>query len=127
MICATTLDNVALLKCIFKSKSSIVSPWITEIIRGLKRECGKTERQWKKSKLSVVYEHMNFLLQSYNSEIKDARAKYFSELITSNQHKPRFLFKTTHLVSPGSPGVPITSNADCERFLTFFIDKIEDI
>ena len=56
----------------------------------------------------------------------NARAKYFSELINSNQHKPSLLFKTTDwLVNPSSP--PITSNTDCEIFLTFFIDKTDDI
>lgn len=69
---------------------------------------------------------VKFLLQSYNSKIKDARAKYFSELITSNQHKTRLLFKTIdHLVNPGSPGIPFISNAVCESFLTFFIDKTD--
>lgn len=70
----------------------------------------KTERQWKKSKLSVHYEHMKLNLQQQNSS------------------RLALLFKTTkQLVNPGTPGVPITSNADCEMFLTLFMDKIEDI
>lgn len=90
-MCTTALDNVAPLKCVSKLKLPSVSTWITERIRAMKRECRKVERLWKKSKLSVHHEHINFLLESYNSEIKDARAKYYSEIIISNQHNPRFL------------------------------------
>ena len=69
---------------------------------------------------------MKFLLQSYNSKIKDAGAKYFSEIITSDWPKPSFLFKTID----GWTLVLLVSlllQKQTEKFLTFYLDKIEYI
>lgn len=96
-LCTTVpgiVDIVAPVKQISKTKCPILSPWIDDCIRNKKRECRKAERLWEKSKLKVNYDHMNFLLLSLNKEIKDAKAKYFSMLISANQHTSRFLFKT---------------------------------
>lgn len=81
---------------------------------GLLKECEawKGIVDWetvKKTKISVQYGHM----KSCNSKVKDARAKHFWELTTSNQHNLRILFNTSdQLLNPGSSGVLIYSSAD---------------
>lgn len=116
-VCRTTLDAIAPLKTRLKPAVKM-SPWINDNIRSLKRDCRKIERQWKSTKLQVYYLQMKESLSSYNLAIKDARAKYFSNLITVNQHNPRFLFNTIdRLVNPAPGGASASSPGDCEKFL----------
>ena len=68
---------------------------------------------------------MKDLLIKLNQTIKDAWAAYFSGLINSNKHNPRFLFSTINqLVNPSLPAIPASSSTDCENFLSFFVGKI---
>lgn len=70
---------------------------------------------------------MELILQ-YNNMIKDARRRYFSELISFHHHNPRFLFRTAdQLVNPATPCVPVESDADCEMFLNYFTDEVKSV
>lgn len=60
--------------------------------------------------------------------LKNARDKYFSDLITAHQHIPKLLFKTVdQLLNPAPLCFPSESNTDCEKFLSYFNDKVESI
>ena len=88
--------------------------WINDNIRQQRRQYRKAERSWKKSKVEVHHLHMKDLLIKLNQTIKDAWAAYFSGLINSNKHNPRFLFSTINqLVNPSLPSVPTSSSNHC--------------
>lgn len=110
--CQTTLDAIAPMK--LRSKLPVkTSPWIDDSLRSLKRLGRRAEKRWTKTKLHVHYLYMKDLLTSYNKQMNDARANYFSNLI-NNQHNPIFLFKTINsLINPAPPALPASSNADC--------------
>lgn len=122
--CSAILDDVAPL--VTRSVSSVnTSPWLTEDIRKLRRQCRKVERLWKATNLQVHRLYLKELLSEFNDRVKNARAAYFSNLISSSQHNSRVLFKTiNHIVSPPLPSVPVFSNDDCNRFLLFFVNKV---
>ncbi|KAF7642948.1 hypothetical protein LDENG_00247550 [Lucifuga dentata] len=74
------------------------------------------------------YLHLKDLLASYNIMIKDARAAYFSQLITKSKGNPRVLFNTINrIVSLTVPFIPGFSSSDCDRFLSHFVAKVMDI
>lgn len=66
------------------------------------------------------YERTISLLQYYG---KNARAKYFDH-IAVHHHNPKTI---DQLVNPAPPCTPAESNADCEKVLSYFNDKIEFI
>ncbi|KAK0139908.1 hypothetical protein N1851_023184 [Merluccius polli] len=91
------------------------TPWIKNNIRQQRRDYRKAERNWNKLKLEVHHLYMKELF-NLNQTIKDARAAYFSDLIVSNKHNPRFLFTTINqLVTPSPPAIHASSPADCEK------------
>lgn len=50
--------------------------------------------------------------------VKDARASYFANLISSNKRTPKVLFDTNNnIVSPVPPDVPVFSNNYYSNFL----------
>lgn len=72
----------------------------------------------------IRYNTLCFILQSFKNEIK---AKYFSELITSNRHKLRFLFKTIIISTPVLLVSLSPQMQSVKSFPPFLVDKIEDI
>ena len=127
-ICSSALDIVAPLKIKKKDSSLNPSPWINDDIRSLKRECRQAERRWKKSRNSLHFLQMKELLSAFNQRIEDARTSYFSNLINTNKNKPKVLFSVINtLVNPAPPPVPVFSDDDCEQFLSFFLDKVNNI
>ncbi|KAF7646012.1 hypothetical protein LDENG_00195030, partial [Lucifuga dentata] len=115
--CCSILD-VAPLKV--RKANVKCTPWINEDILSFKRNCRRTERLWKTTKLHVHYLHLKDLLASYNTMIKEARAAYFSQLIIRNKGNPRVLFNTINrIVSPTVPAIPVCSSSDCDRFLSY--------
>lgn len=60
--------------------------------------------------------------------IKDARASYFTNLISACKRNPKTLFETiNNIVSPATSPVPVFTNDDCNRFLSHFVDKVEAV
>ena len=124
--CSSILDIVAPFKT--KKISAKSSPWINESIRSFRRNCRKIERLWKTTKLEVHRLHLKELLICLNEMIRGARTTYFANLISSNKRNPKVLFETINpLVSPTAPQVPVLSNSDCNNFLKFFLNKVNDI
>lgn len=124
-MCSTTLDLIVPLKKRSTSKTRL-QPWLYDRIQICKRECRKAERRWKKSGQQVHFAAMKEQLLFYNRMVINARSHYNSELISANQHNPRFLFKTVNqLVNPAYPSGPADSAADCKNFLLHFAGKVE--
>nr|XP_054601584.1 uncharacterized protein LOC129164699 [Nothobranchius furzeri] len=125
--CLSILDNI----CPVRTRSVPAvnpTPWFKDSLRSLKRQCRKIERLWKKTHLHVHLLHLKDLLTSFNSAVRDARVSYFSNLVSQSKGNPKVLFNTiSSIVSPASPTASIHSVADCENFLSFFVDKVNKV
>nr|XP_054591772.1 uncharacterized protein LOC129156189 [Nothobranchius furzeri] len=125
--CLSILDNI----CPVRTRSVPAvnpTPWFNDSLRSLKHQCRKIERLWKKTHLHVHLLHLKDLLTSFNSAVRDARISYFSNLVSQSKGNPKVLFKTiSSIVSPASPIASIYSVADCENFLSFFVDKVNKV
>ncbi len=64
-------------------------------------------------------------LQEYQKAVKTAKTTYFSNLVSSNIHRPKVLFNVLDSVVNPRNTDPITPTpAHCNNFVNFFIDKI---
>uniref|UniRef100_A0A3B3HT18 Reverse transcriptase domain-containing protein n=1 Tax=Oryzias latipes TaxID=8090 RepID=A0A3B3HT18_ORYLA len=124
--CQTVLDSVAPLKTRLSRLRS--EPWLDETTRAVRRECRRAERKWKKDRLQVSFQLLRGSWRSYQKTMKAAKTKHFSDIIASNQHNPRVLFKTINSVLNVPQPVSLENSTEvCEMFMTFFIDKIKNI
>lgn len=124
--CTFTLDNVAPFK--FRRIKSVSQPWLNDETRALRQECRIAERKWKQDKLQVSYGILKECLTTYQRAVKDAKANYFSTVISENANRPKVLFKTINSVlNPTENIVLEASKENCELFLHSFTHKIEQI
>ncbi|KAL2093106.1 hypothetical protein ACEWY4_010418 [Coilia grayii] len=78
------MDNIALLKT-KRVTDNQKAPWkLNPVVKLLKRECRKSERMWRKSKLQIHYQIHKEMLGKYNLEISKARQSFFSNIINRN-------------------------------------------
>lgn len=125
--CSSILDEVAPMVT-RKLLAVNHSPWLNENIYNFRRKCRKVERLWKSTHLQVHRLYLKDLMSEYNNMVRDARAAYFSDIITSSKHNPSILFKTiNNIVSSPLPPIPVFSNEDCNDFLLFFVNKVADV
>ena len=106
------------------------APWKNAtLVRAEKQECRKAERRWRKTKLQVHYEIYKERLRIYNLELRNARQSFFSDIIAKNSNNARSLFITVDRLT--NPPVSVTpellSNQACNKFASFFTDKIQKI
>uniref|UniRef100_A0A1A8P7L4 Uncharacterized protein n=1 Tax=Nothobranchius rachovii TaxID=451742 RepID=A0A1A8P7L4_9TELE len=121
--CRTALDTVAPLKTrLPKTKSE---PWLNDMTRVVRRDCRRAERKWKKDKLQVSFQMLKDCWRQYQRTVKEAKRKHLSDIILSNCHSPRVLFKTINSVlsAPYADCIEPSLEA-CENLLLFFIEKV---
>ena len=125
----TALNIVAPLK-LKKKSNPRVTPWINEHVRSLKIECRRTERTWRKNKLTVHLESLKKSTVAYNKARRLAKQAYFSNIIRENKQNARVLFSTIdHILNPPQSykqALP-ASVAKCNEFASFFNEKIVNI
>uniref|UniRef100_A0A3B4X257 Reverse transcriptase domain-containing protein n=1 Tax=Seriola lalandi dorsalis TaxID=1841481 RepID=A0A3B4X257_SERLL len=121
--CQIVLDTVAPLK--IRLPKTKCEPWLNDTTRAVRRQCRRAERKWKRDKQQVSFQMLRECWRNYQTTLKDAKTKHFSDIILSNCHKPRALFKTIDSVlnAPQTVGIE-ASPAVCKDFLNFFIDKV---
>lgn len=62
----------------------------------------------------------------YQMAVSEAKSKYLSDTISSSSHCPRVLFNTINsVVNPYISAVIDVSTTTCEKFLRFFVDKVD--
>ncbi len=121
--CQTVLDTVAPLKT--RQPKTRSEPWLSDTTWAFRRECRRAERKWKRDKLQVSFQMLRDCWRLYQTTVKAAKRKRLSDIILSNCHKPRILFKTIDSVLNTPQSVCMeASPAVCENFLHFFIDKV---
>ena len=125
--CSALLDKVAPLKVMSRATNNS-SPWVTDAVRRLRQMCRRSERLWKATGLEVHRLYLKELRQSFNVSVREARSAYFANLISSSKRNPKVLFDTiNNLVAPPSSTLPCSSSDDCNKFLTFIVDKVTAI
>ncbi len=104
--------------------SSSPQPWFNASTRTLRQECRRAERRWKKDGLQVSYQILKNCLTVYQNSVREAKSKYFSNLIAKNANRPKVLFKTINSVlSPIVCSVPDVNIETCTKFSEFFCSE----
>jgi len=73
--------------------------------------------------MEVYRLHLKELIVSLNEMIKhemikQARSRYFSNLVSQNKRNPKVVFDIIqNIVSPSTPLVPVFTTDDCNKFL----------
>ncbi len=96
LVCTYILDEIAPLKYRESKKKS--QPWMNDGIRTSRKICRRAERKWKKDRLQVSFDKLREALANFQSILKVAKAKYFSNIINKNSNKPNVLFNTINKV-----------------------------
>lgn len=115
-LCMAILDEISPFSC---RKS-----WFSEEIQTLRRDCRKAERRWKKDGLQISHCLLRDKLYLYNEVVRNAKRKFYSEIISSVSGDQRTLFQTLGALidSDGSVTLMESSVENCEKFCAFFMD-----
>ena len=122
------INAVAPLKKRITSKKKL-APWFNDQTRALKLKTRKLEKSWRSTRRNDKYSLWRRSFETYRKALRQARSTYYSDLIRTNQHNPRFLFSTvaklteSHTVT--NPSIPPCLSGDI--FIHFFNEKIEKI
>uniref|UniRef100_A0A8C6L1N7 Reverse transcriptase domain-containing protein n=1 Tax=Nothobranchius furzeri TaxID=105023 RepID=A0A8C6L1N7_NOTFU len=125
-ICKNILDKIAPLR--IRKKRPRPEPWLSDDVRACRQSCRRAERKWKKDRLQVSREIFRESLFSYQQTLKEARVKFFADIVEKNSHDPRTLFSVVNslLEFSDSSALPPTVET-CNDFLHFFVDKVTSI
>ena len=100
-------------------------PWLNDCTRALRSTCRRAERKWKKDKLHVSPEILRACLSDYQTAVKAAKTEHISLFISKNSHKPQVLFNVLNsIINPCDVSSIVPSTTLCDKFLTFFIEKV---
>lgn len=125
--CLSDLDIVAPVKHKTTSPKN-PCPWLNEEIASSRRICRKVERLWKSTNLEVHRLPLKELIVSLNEMMKQARSKYFFNLVNQNKRNPKVVSDTIqNIVSPSTPLVSVFTIEDCNNFLKYFVNKVNEI
>ncbi|XP_035273675.1 uncharacterized protein LOC118227386 [Anguilla anguilla] len=104
------------------------APWYTPELRKMKSAGRKLERLCRSTCLPVhkiaFHEHQ----RAYSLALKNTRSSFLSNLIDRDAGNPRHLFSTiNHLLKPASQSPIEASESQCNNFIKFFKNKINNI
>ncbi|XP_070409642.1 uncharacterized protein [Nothobranchius furzeri] len=118
-ICKNILDRIAPLR--IRKPRPRPEPWLSDDVRA----CRRAERKWKKDRLQVSREIFRESLFSYQQTLKEARVKFFADIVEKNSHDPRSLCSVVNslLEFSDSSSLPPTGET-CNDFLHFFVDTV---
>lgn len=120
--CQTAIDIAAPLKT--RQQKAKSEPWLNETTHTARQDCQRAERKWNKDKLQVSFQILTDCWRHYQSTVKEAKRKYFSDNVLLHCRKPCVLFKVINCVL----NAPLTgieaSPAVCKNYLHYFTDKV---
>ncbi len=124
--CQSILDTVAPFRTVREKPR--VQPWLNATTRAVRLECRRAERRWKKDKLQISFNILKENLSKYQKTVRSEKSKYLSNVICNNSHKPAVLFSTINAFLNTPQATCLEPSAEmCEKFLHFFINKIEAV
>ena len=104
----------------------ICRPWINESLISLRKDTRKLERQWRHSKLELHYQMWHESLILFQASMSDAKAAYYSNLISNNKHNPRFLFDAVARLTQCQQ--PLSSaDLSASDFMEYYNEKVDNI
>ena len=104
------------------------APWYTDELHLLKRKGRQLERLAKKTGLTIHKDIHTQHLQLYKNTLISTRSSHFSEIIQSGNGNPKVLFSTINkLLKPMDTISRSFTEDKCNKFLSFFHDKINTI
>ena len=104
------------------------APWYTLELRKIKTAGRALERQFRHTGLTVHKLAFREHQKAYCLALKDARARYYSNLISRNTGNSKKLFSTiNHLLKPQTPSLTETTAERCNSFIDFFRSKVNNI
>ncbi len=105
------IDDIAPIK-VSKKNGRQKSFWRkSTAVQNMKRQCRKSERMWRKTKLEIHYSIYKDSLHAFNLELATARQTFFSNLINSNLNNTRTLFATVERLTTPPPPPPPKSDS----------------
>ena len=112
-----------------KRAGTITTPWLNATTHSVRKSCRKAEQKWKKEKLQVFSEMFRDFLKTYRNTAKSAKVEYYAQLINNNAQRPKVLFNNIYsILNPASASTTLAPSTEtCEKFLNFFINKIDQI
>ncbi len=123
------IDDIAPIK-VSKKNGRQKSFWRkSTAVQNMKRQCRKTERMWRKTKLEIHYSIYKDSLHAFNLELATARQTFFSNLINSNLNNTCTLFATVERLTnpPSQISSEMLFDSKCNEFASFFSEKISNI
>ena len=108
------------------------APWFTDELQVAKHERRRHEKSWRKSGLLADKELYREQRNNFNRLLKEAKAQYYSKLISEERKNPKKLFQVIDVLINGRkaektlPDHP-SGNELASVFDDFFEDKIEII
>lgn len=103
------------------------SPWFTTELRALKAKNRQLEQQYKKSGLTVHKLMYDEQLVQYSEALKMARTEYYSQVISDGTANPNKMFKVINKLLKPTNSLICSSVQQCNKFLKFFDENIENI
>ena len=104
------------------------APWYTCQLRKMKAAGRVLERRLKASGLTVHKQAYREHRKAYAEALKDARSRFYSNIINSSPGNSKQLFSTiNHLLKPHSLSHSETTEERCNMHITFFRQKVDNI
>ncbi len=124
-VCSKTIDLITPLKQV--NARHKLAPWFNKHIHSLRRICRRCERKWNKDQLQISYEMLRDSLSKFQKAVRNARSRYFTDLLEKNHHNPRALFSAINsIINPRLEVVGDLSVDLCNSFLKFFMNRTSD-
>lgn len=124
-VCNEILDEIAPLK--YRELKTQSQPWMNNEIHTSRQICRKAEQKWKKDRLLVLFVILREFLANFQSTVKAAKTKYFSNIINKNSKKLNILFNMINKVISFAPNHLEANQKMCEDFLQFFVNKVDNL
>ncbi len=122
-----SLDSLAPLK-IRTVSFTRPAPWFTTELHYMKATGRRLERLYKRTALTVPQLAFKEHVTSYKKVLSQARTRYYSTLIESQQNHPRALFSTINrLLSHRTAPHPSAGSDLCSKFHDFFQAEVDCI
>ncbi len=97
------------------------------ILMLLDSRVGRLNGLGRKCLILVSHQILQLSLLGYQKDVKDAKAAYFSNIISQHSNSPKNVFKTINgFLNPNAVTIPPSTEC-CDKFLSVFSEKTKDI
>ena len=106
-------------------------PWYDHTIHTARKRARVAERRYRKGKSTETYSEFRRLEGRYLHALQSAKTRYYRDLIDSNTHNQRQLFRTLNKVMHREKKNPLPDSCDSQQlandFNNYFHEKVDKI